>query len=61
MITTLTQAPMYCRDCDNARTWIRQPTRDIKSDTGKLLYEAYRCRACGAKTIVKTKDYCPDV
>lgn len=42
----------YCRNCRSSNTWQRCKAQDIYSESGKLMWKAYRCRICGATTIV---------
>ena len=61
---TITIAPVYCKDCGSRNSWQRQPDQDIKSESGKVLWERWRCKTCGATTIKpvpdegKKEDYC---
>jgi len=51
---TITTAPVYCKDCGSYNSWQRQPAQDIKSESGKVLWERWRCKMCGARTITPT-------
>jgi hypothetical protein len=46
-----TLAPVYCKSCGSSNSWKRQPERDIKSESGRVLWERWRCGECGATTI----------
>lgn len=40
--------PTYCRECRSHNTFDRYPEGDIKGeDTGKVLWEKWRCSECG--------------
>jgi hypothetical protein len=56
MIEQLTKIPVYCYDCKNQNTWIRIPEKDIKSNSGKIMWEAYRCKICSAKHLEPIKE-----
>lgn len=51
--------PIYCKDCNSRNTFERNPSGDIYGtkgiDTGLkgdiLMWESYKCRRCGNKTI----------
>jgi len=40
-----------CRSCGSPDSWDRYPEKDIKSETGYIYYEGWRCRVCGDGTI----------
>jgi hypothetical protein len=46
------EMPVFCRDCHGQNTWQRLPERDILSESGVLMWERYRCKVCGAETIL---------
>jgi hypothetical protein len=43
--------PVYCKDCGGVKSWRRQPARDIKSESGKVMWKRWECTNCGAETI----------
>jgi RNase P subunit RPR2 len=51
MSTSLTVAPVFCPNCRQPKTFKRQPERDIKSESGKTLWERWICPDCDYKTI----------
>lgn len=58
MPTQLTKTPVYCADCRKSKTWKRNPQKDIKSESGKLMWEAYYCSTpyCTGKALEPVKD-----
>lgn len=48
---TATASPVYCKDCGSRTSWQRQPDQDIKSESGQIMWERWRCETCGATTI----------
>ncbi len=48
---TATTSPAYCRDCGSRNSWQRQLDQDIKSESGRVLWERWRCKMCGSTTI----------
>lgn len=54
MVTEMKDKPIYCRDCNSRDTWERAQDLDVTdSDTGKVLWEGWRCGVCGATTIIR--------
>ena len=47
----LKNGPVYCGECRSQNSWERFPDGDILSVNGKLLWEKWKCRTCGATTI----------
>ncbi len=41
------RVPVFCPDCRRRDTFIRQPERDVRTETGKVLEAAYCCLFCG--------------
>ena len=52
----MTTIPVYCKDCNSRNSWGRFPAKDIHTEAGRLLYYGYKCRVCGATTIVGVND-----
>ena len=48
---TIPTSPVYCKNCGSRNSWQRQPAQDIMSESGKVLWERWRCKICGATTI----------
>lgn len=42
---------VFCPTCRCKDSWERDVKRDIYGDSGKLLWEAWKCKVCGYKTI----------
>lgn len=38
--------PIYCRQCGARDGFDRCPDKDIKSESGKVMWEAWCCRIC---------------
>lgn len=43
--------PVYCKDCGSSNSWIRVPERDIKSESGRVMWYRWRCRECGREIL----------
>ena len=43
--------PVYCRNCRGRDSFVRYPEKDILSDTGKLMWRKWLCKACGKEVI----------
>jgi hypothetical protein len=54
-LMTTTISPVYCKDCGSPNSWQRQPDQDIKGESGKILWERWRCTVCGATTITPAR------
>lgn len=50
----LTAAPAYCRKCNSRGSYSRYPQGDIKTVSGKTLYEKWKC-SCGQGVIQQVK------
>lgn len=46
------EAPVYCGDCRSRNSWQRQPGKDIKGESGRILWLHYECKVCGATAMV---------
>jgi hypothetical protein len=52
----LTDMPIYCKGCYNRNTWVRNPDRDIRFESGKVFELAWKCSKCGATTLTPTDE-----
>lgn len=43
--------PVYCKDCGSQDSWERVPERDIKGESGRVMWARWKCRVCGAETL----------
>ena len=49
--------PIYCKECKKSNTWVRDPERDIKSESGKTMWWRWKCAGgCGQTTIYPVKE-----
>jgi len=51
-VSPLGDRPVYCAQCRGFNTFEHDTKNDVKcEDTGKVLWEAWRCRLCSHTTI----------
>lgn len=46
-----TAIPIYCKDCNSRNSWERDRTRDVLSESDRIMMRGYRCKVCGATTL----------
>ncbi len=42
--------PVYCRECHSRDTFEPYPDRDIKTESGQVLFVCWKCQSCGHTT-----------
>lgn len=47
---------VYCGNCKSRGSWKRTTTKDIYSEDGKLLWQAWTCTTCGHGTLRQVKE-----
>lgn len=48
--------PVYCKDCGSRDSWDRAPEKDIKSESGRVMWVVWRCRECGKETMYPAEE-----